>query len=241
MPLCVCHADHLKLSCGREKADRSRHIKCERRSTSAFRTVDTKPEPQMDSVVQSMVTKLESGERVAKKPATADSSSAGTGEVIYRDKTGKQITKDEWLLMQEKSKKKKRNRRNEPIPEVEWGRGLVQKQEAEERAAYEAKLAKGTVGRFELDEGYEKTMKGKQRWDDPMRNLSQDPDTAVETPTRNRPACRFAPPPNRYNIIPGYRWDGVIRGNGYEERRMKEINRRQHEKEQAHMMSVSDM
>lgn len=36
--------------------------------------------------------------------------------------------------------------------------------------------------------------------------------------------CRFDGAPNRYNIKPGFRWDGVIRGNGFENKYLQEQN-----------------
>ena len=49
------------------------------------------------------------------------------------------------------------------------------------------------------------------------------------------------PRPNRFEIQPGYRWDGRDRGNGWEDRLLKEISNKNMIKEAAHEWSVADM
>ena len=49
------------------------------------------------------------------------------------------------------------------------------------------------------------------------------------------------PPPNRFNIKPGYRWDGVDRSNGFESQLFAKAAERKAMKEIAHKWSVEDM
>ena len=49
------------------------------------------------------------------------------------------------------------------------------------------------------------------------------------------------PPPNRFNILPGFRWDAVDRGNRFEAELLKTLSSKIGKKEDAHKWSSSDM
>lgn len=50
-----------------------------------------------------------------------------------------------------------------------------------------------------------------------------------------------APPPNRFNIMPGYRWDGVDRSNGFESKYFSSISNKKAVSADAYKWSVEDM
>jgi len=96
-----------------------------------------------------------------------------------------------------------------------------------------------TLGRTADDEEMNDRMKEELRWDDPMaqyiaeRQAEREVEEAGKHGGRRKKAggsgggegavvkvrnkeYAGAAPPNRYGIKPGWRWDGVDRGNGFE-------------------------
>ena len=47
--------------------------------------------------------------------------------------------------------------------------------------------------------------------------------------------------PNRFNIKPGYRWDGVDRGNGFEMRLLHSISKKKIDEERKYLYASRNM
>ncbi|KAJ9651752.1 Pre-mRNA-splicing factor cwc26 [Neophaeococcomyces mojaviensis] len=154
-------------------------------------------------------------------------------ETIYRDATGRRIdialrraeVRKEELAKQAAEKKAKES----AMGEVQLRQKEQAKQELED-----AKFL--TLGRTADDEEMNEGLKEEVRWDDPMarymaeRQAEKDAEEASRhggrrkgkagvgdgVVVRTRKEYAGAAPPNRYGIKPGWRWDGVDRGNGFE-------------------------
>ncbi|XP_023224813.1 BUD13 homolog [Centruroides sculpturatus] len=97
--------------------------------------------------------------------------------------------------------------------------------------------------RYKDDPELEDHLKSQLREGDPMlayirkKNLKNQDET-----TENVQAYKGPPaPPNRFNINPGHRWDGVDRSNGFEKKYFDNIAQRKAFEELAYKWSVEDM
>ncbi|RKP05544.1 Pre-mRNA-splicing factor of RES complex-domain-containing protein [Thamnocephalis sphaerospora] len=131
-------------------------------------------------------------------------------ETVYRNEKGRRVD----LAAERAEKAAKRREEEERLArEMEWGKGRVQRRGAEERQRLQAEIASQPFARYADDKTMNEEMKNRDRWDDPAATfLTKKTSRGPKMPRYSGPE----PPPNRFNIRPGYRWDGVDRSNGFE-------------------------
>ncbi|KAI0150736.1 Pre-mRNA-splicing factor of RES complex-domain-containing protein [Xylariaceae sp. FL1272] len=172
--------------------------------------------------------------RRAAEKAEYERASGGQGkeaETIYRDATGRRVDvsmkRAELRREAEEAAKKKEDaelalRGDKQVEDLQRRREMLD----------DAKLM--TVARHADDEEINREMKEQVRWGDTMAQFVTPKESgggAKGGPrVKGRPVYKGAWAPNRYHIPPGYRWDGVDRGNGFEAERFKAINRRERNK-----------
>ncbi|XP_020112677.1 BUD13 homolog [Ananas comosus] len=187
--------------------------------------------------------------------ASIDPSKSGKGaEPVFRDKSGKIISKEELLISKEDDKTKE--------VKLEWGKGLAQKRQAEARALELEIEQDKPFARSRDDPELDKMLKERIRWGDPMAHLvkrkNSEPileDLGADVKMKESgfiipqtiPSHSWLKrgidfPPNRYGIRPGRHWDGVDRSNGFEKELFKRQNENQATEQEAYLWSsVSDM
>eukprot|EP00112_Aurelia_sp_Birch-Aquarium-sp1_P024324 Seg7647.1 transcript_id=Seg7647.1/GoldUCD/mRNA.D3Y31 product=BUD13-like protein_id=Seg7647.1/GoldUCD/D3Y31 len=119
---------------------------------------------------------------------------------------------------------------------------LRQQDEHEKRLKEDIYEMTKPLARYKDDEDLDEMLKQQERAEDPMlafmrKNKSKSNEKKKEKPRYRGPH----PPPNRFNIWPGYRWDGVDRSNGFEKKRFATIAEKQSVAVDAYKWSVEDM
>ncbi|KAJ7244183.1 Pre-mRNA-splicing factor of RES complex-domain-containing protein [Mycena haematopus] len=156
-------------------------------------------------------------------------------ETVYRDATGKKINTK---AARAEAARLKREREEKEAQKMEWGKGLVQRDEAEKRKQeLEAQRGK-KFARHADDADLNEEMKSKELWNDPAAQfLTKKRAKGPRKPEYAGPP----PPPNRFGIKPGYRWDGVDRGNGFEKKYFQSINQKKRMGLDSYQWSAEDM
>ncbi|KAK4126287.1 hypothetical protein N657DRAFT_643070, partial [Parathielavia appendiculata] len=152
---------------------------------------------------------------------------------ILRDATGRRV--DAALLRAEARRQEAAAERAEKA-KADLLRGEVQSAQARQRREALEDAALMPLARGKDDVSMNEEMKRAERWNDPMAEfLTQKEQQSFGKAgkgkkkglTARRPVYKGPAAPNRYGIRPGYRWDGVDRGNGFEAERFKALNRRE--------------
>ncbi|KAG1840703.1 Pre-mRNA-splicing factor of RES complex-domain-containing protein [Suillus subalutaceus] len=156
-------------------------------------------------------------------------------ETIYRDASGRKI---DTKAARAEAARKKREREEKEAKKMEWGKGLVQKQEEDARKRQLEKNRSLPFARRADDKELNEELKAKERWNDPAAAfLTKSRSKGPRKPEYTGPS----PPPNRFGIKPGYRWDGVDRGNGFEKKYFQRHNERKRNTAASYEWSVDDM
>jgi len=173
-------------------------------------------------------------ERKAALAAAPDSETGKGAETVYRNRAGGKIGREEWVEQQQKKRKKKMS--EYPEQELAWGGGLKQQSNKEQQKAEALEVAAEPFARYEPTAKAIEESEQRKSWHDPMAKFNDEDDALgpaarkKEAPEKKKPKCPHPPWPNRFGILPGYRWDGAVRGNNYEKRWLQSKNNREFRK-----------
>lgn len=172
-------------------------------------------------------------------------------DAVYRDKMGRKRDVVSETLQQEALKEAKAQAIKDA--QYEWGRGAVEKKRKEERDREYEELKDEPFARSIDDPKLEQRKKQTIRDGDPMmayfekkkQKVASDDDevgTANKSSVSKKPIYKGPnPTPNRFGIRPGYRWDAIDRGNGFEKKVLLKINEKSSFNEDEYKWRVSDL
>ncbi|KAG6054066.1 hypothetical protein E4U32_007153 [Claviceps aff. humidiphila group G2b] len=152
--------------------------------------------------------------------------SAKENGTVYRDGTGRRVNLS---TKRAEAKKIAADAADKETEVIQALRGKIQLEEAKKRTEQLKDARFIPFARTADDENWNKDLKERARWDDPALHFRDEGKHRVAKARQGsvrRPFFTGAAPPNRYGIKPGYRWDGVDRGIGFEAGRFRAINRR---------------
>uniref|UniRef100_A0A8C4QVH8 BUD13 homolog n=1 Tax=Eptatretus burgeri TaxID=7764 RepID=A0A8C4QVH8_EPTBU len=153
-----------------------------------------------------------------------------TAKTVFRDHGGRK----RYLEQEQKAKQSKdREEEKKAARYAAWGRGLVQ---VAQKLEHQDLQPAQPLARYRDDAELDQILREKQRDGDPMAGL-----LTKKTTTPTRPTYNGAAPPNRFDIKPGYRWDGVDRSNGFEKKRYQRLAERSALAKETYQWSTQDM
>ncbi|RKP33280.1 Pre-mRNA-splicing factor of RES complex-domain-containing protein, partial [Dimargaris cristalligena] len=129
---------------------------------------------------------------------------------VYRSRTGR-VQDPAELASEARAKQARETARQQQ--QKEWNRGVVQNRERRAAAQRFTEESQLPLARYKDDQAYNAELRDQSRWNDPAAAFM-----AKKGKQKTRRPVYEGPPglSNRFNIKPGFRWDGVDRSNGFE-------------------------
>jgi len=174
------------------------------------------------------------------KNMSSDVSGANATAIMRDRKTGK--IRDLQKEAQERKEKEKKEEENKE-KYSRWGKGLKQVEDYEDKLSQDLHEMNKPLARYADDEDLEKYLKEQEREGDPMLAYirKKKKKKAVESGKPIKPQYEGEFMPNRFGIVPGHRWDGVDRSNGYEKKWFEVQNSKRAQQEEIYKWSTEDM
>jgi pre-mRNA-splicing factor CWC26 len=175
----------------------------------------------------------------------ADKTLSGAyAETVYRDKSGKKVDMLEEYMRKEALTQGKQAKIL--AAQQEYGRGTAQKEQMIDKLRELEEIAQEPFARTIDDPKLELWKKEQLREGDPMAAYflkKKDKDASARDPGKpSKPIYRGPNAPvNRFGLRPGYRWDGIDRGNGFENKVLNKGSEKISNKEDEYLWSVADM
>ncbi|MCJ1405487.1 Pre-mRNA-splicing factor cwc26 [Xylographa trunciseda] len=180
---------------------------------------------QSGAQVAAQIKRAKDAERRQFAEGGAEESGKGQ-ETIYRDASGRIIN---LAMKRAEARKKAEDEAAKAAADLEAQKGDVQRAQLAKRKEELADAKFLPVARYADDEDLNDELKERDRWNDPAAQFlskKKQGKSVTGKPLYTGPAM-----PNRYGIRPGYRWDGVDRGNGFEKEYFAAQNKRKNLKD----------
>lgn len=155
-----------------------------------------------------------------------DEHSGRNAETIYRDASGRIIN---IAMKRAEARSKAASDAAAAAAALEAQKGDVQRAARSQARADLAEAKFLPVARHADDEAMNEEMRERERWNDPAAGFLKKKDAGKSV--TGKPLYAGPAMPNRYGIRPGWRWDGVDRGNGFEKEYFRAANRRRNMKD----------
>lgn len=123
--------------------------------------------------------------------------------------------------------------------DMEWGVGKINREDKEiEKRLLEDDKNRGYHGRSVDDDLLNEMWKKRRHWDDPFAHVEEEKERKKKKKAKEYTGHW---PPNRFNIAPGYKWDGVDRSNGFEKRLLQQARESKEVKRMEYIDSDDDI